>query len=401
MLKLSQILSEGKSVNVSRFIKKSLFYMCQEKVNPTNPGGVYRFLKNQLFLKDEKEITMITKLYCHNFKLNVHLNNCELSGDLILPVEVGHSEHLALSHHLEIDPYFIKLIQEGIPNYLAQYWNTLEDESYFIGTYIESKNATKQKVRHIIQTEGYEYWDEDFITYYIEVDHDNALYNAENDAIESQGNYDEDEMRTDLWIDDEYDDLIEEWLYEEEELKEKIGEHKIVKFKLEKLDKEKKIIEREIETLGFSLDYDEDEDGYSEMYNIDISEMTNTLHELETVIYELLSYNEGIEREIVDLEETIKKSNEEIKEYEGDKLVDRWIDHRKEMTLQDYIDDPLNYINDSGFTISEAEEEGLIDIDVESLITDSISDMGSHLGGHDNQTYWTEFNGEKYYIFRN
>jgi hypothetical protein len=71
------------------------------------------------------------------------------------------------------------------------------------------------------------------------------------------------------------------------------------------------------------------------------------------------------------------------------------------MTLQDYIDDPLNYINDSGFTISEAEEEGLIDIDVESLITDSISDMGSHLGGHDNQTYWTEFNGEKYYIFRN
>jgi len=27
--------------------------------------------------------------------------------------------------------------------------------------------------------------------------------------------------------------------------------------------------------------------------------------------------------------------------------------------------------------------------------------MGSHLGGHDNQTYWTEFNGEKYYIFRN
>ena len=66
MLKLSQILSEDKNNPINKFIKKCLYYMCQEEVSPSYGHKIYNFLTDKLFLKDEKEIVYIIKLYQHN-----------------------------------------------------------------------------------------------------------------------------------------------------------------------------------------------------------------------------------------------------------------------------------------------------------------------------------------------
>jgi hypothetical protein len=400
MLKLSQILLEDKNVHISRFIKKSLYYMCQEKVSPLQPDKVYDFLENKLYLKDEKEIMTITKLYCYNFmEKDIVSGKCEPKVNLGLPIENYSSEQLALSQYLALDPYFVELYKEGTVTDLAEYQNTLENTTYLIGTYEESINATKQKIKNIIYGgEGYEYWDDDYLSYYIEVDYDTASYNAENYAIDSQGNYDEDEMRVDLYVDDEYVDLIEEKELEEEELKYRITKYKTTKFKLEKLEKEKKIIEREIETLGFSLDYDDD--SYSEMYNIDISEMTDALHELETTIYEYLTYNEYVENEIFKLEEIIEQLKHTIEDYEGEELANKWIEHKTEMTLQDFMDNPIDYIESSGFTVNEAEEEGMIYVDADAIINDNSREMGTFLGDFGIESHNIKFEGVRYWIFR-
>ncbi len=138
------------------------------------------------------------------------------------------------------------------------------------------------------------------------------------------------------------------------------------------------------------------------MYNIDISEMTNTLHKLETVIFEYLSYNEQAETEISKLEEDIKKSTKEISKYEGEELQEMVIEELSEMYLQDYLDSPMEYIESSGLSISEAESEGMISIDEDTLINDHILDDGlaSVLATYDGISNTQILNGIRYHIYR-
>jgi hypothetical protein len=406
MLKLIKILNESKEpVKVNRFIEKSLYYMCQEEVNPTYINTVYIFLKNELYLKDEKEIAKIAKLYHYNFSLeDINENGCvEKEEGFTVPEEnYDDDKHLALAEYLSIDPFFISLnFSPQFDGYLPKYESKISSDDYLIGNHRESFAAAKQRIHDIIEDKGYEYWDEYWMREYIETDHDTALYNAEERAIEEQFNNEEDDMRIDLDVDDEYNGLREDRDSEVKELIEKRTEIKNIKFKLEKLYKEKKIIEREIETLGFSLDY-EDDDEYFDSYGIDISEMTDNLNELGGIIYEYLSYTDDTEKEINELEKSISDIDEEILKLEGESLSDKWIEFKTEMYLQDYTDDPLDYIDWGGFTIEEAELEGLIHVDEESLISDAMGEgMGEYLARHDGATNEIYFNGTKYYIFRN
>lgn len=404
MIKLSQILNEEvESVKLNRFEKRSLLYMCQEKVNPINILDVYEFLVEKLFIKNEEEIVKIIKLYKNNFSYeNVKIGECEKIGETIdLPKNEDYDEaKIVLGMFLSVNPYLIDT-NDTNDTYLGTYLNLLDDDEYLVGTYQEARNMAKQRIWDIIDQQGYSYFDEDWLSYYVEVDHQSAKYDAEERAKDDVLHYDDEELRGMIYVSDEYDGLIEDREYEEEELKEKISEYKIVNFKLEKLYKEKKIIEREIETLGFSLDYD-DEDGYNEMYNIDISEMTNTLHKLETVIFEYLSYNEQLETEISKLEEDIKKSTKEITKYEGEGLQEMAIEELSEMYLQDYLDSPMEYIESSGVSISEAESEGMISIESDTLINDHILDDGlaSVLATYDGISNTQILNGIRYHIYR-
>ena len=144
------------------------------------------------------------------------------------------------------------------------------------------------------------------------------------------------------------------------------------------------------------------------MYNVDISEMTDTLHELETVIFEHLSYIEQIESEIHELEEIIKESNEMIFKYEGEPLKEMAVVSLSEEYLQDYSDDPIAYIESAGFSIAESELEGLISIDEDGVVSEYIAgeSLGNILATYDGEenpiTFKDPINGEgfEYNIYR-
>ena len=397
---------EGESVKVNRFDMKALFYMCQEKVNPMNIDEVYNFLVDNLYLKNEEEIVKIIKLYKHNFSYEdiQEKGGCEMSEDSIdnLIREDYDEEKIVLGEWLGVNPYLLVMVSQPSENYLAEYREFKDENDYRVGTYRDVVSAAKKSVLDTIETEGYDYFDSDWLSYYIEIDEESAKYDAEERAKEDVVNYDDETLRDMIYVTNEYEGLIDDRKYEEYELKEKIGEYKIVKFKLEKLNKEKKIIEREIETLGFSLDYDNDDDGgYSEMYNVDISEMTDTLHKLETVIFEHLSYVEQLETEIHEVEETIKESNKLVYQYEGEDLKEMAVEVLSEDYLQKYSDDPITYVEDSGFTIGEAESEGMISINEDEVVREHVSnDRGFILADYDGLENTTIFNGIKYYIYR-
>lgn len=413
MLKLRKILNEGvEPIKVTRFDRSALVHMCEEKVNPINIKDVYDFLVEKLYLKNDEEIVKIIKLYKRNFSFENYKNGeCELIVDNIkLPKEEDYDEEkIALAQWLEINPYFLEIVGHPSDGYLAEYRDTIGGEDYRIGDYRHSVFAAKQWVRDTIDGEGYEYFDQIWLESHIEINQEQAEYDAEERAKDDVLHYSDEELRDMIYVTNEYEDLIDDREYEAEELKEKVGEYKIVKFKIEKLEKEKKIIEREIETLGFSLDYDnDDDDGYGEMYNVDISEMTDTLHELETVIFEHLSYIEQIESEIHELEEIIKESNEMIFKYEGEPLKEMAVVSLSEEYLQDYSDDPIAYIESAGFSIAESELEGLISIDEEGVVSEYIAgeSLGNILATYDGEenpiTFKDPINGEgfEYNIYR-
>ena len=413
MLKLRKILNEGvEPIKVTRFDRSALVHMCEEKVNPINIKDVYDFLVEKLYLKNDEEIVKIIKLYKRNFSFENLINGeCELIVDNIkLPKEEDYDEEkIALAQWLEINPYFLEIVGHPSDGYLAEYRDLIDGQDYRIGDYRNSVFAAKQWVRDTIDSEGYEYFDQIWLESHIEINQEQAEYDAEERAKDDVRHYSDEELRDMIYVTNEYEDLIDDREYEAEELKEKVGEYKIVKFKIEKLEKEKKIIEREIETLGFSLDYDnDDDDGYSEMYNVDISEMTDTLHELETVIFEHLSYTEQIESEIHELEEIIKESNEMIFKYEGEPLKEMAVVSLSEEYLQDYSDDPIAYIESAGFSIAESELEGLISIDEDGVVSEYIAgeSLGNILATYDGEenpiTFKDPINGEgfEYNIYR-
>jgi hypothetical protein len=139
------------------------------------------------------------------------------------------------------------------------------------------------------------------------------------------------------------------------------------------------------------------------MYDIDIDEMTDSLNELDTIIYENLSYVNQLESEIGVIEKSIEDINKSMSKLEGEELLDLAIENLSENYIQDYSDDPMSYIESSGYTIEEAENEGMITIDEEHVVTDYLNreGMGGILSSYNGDISEIKFKGETYYIFRN
>lgn len=403
-MKFRHILNEENvTVKLTMFEMRSLGYMCEEQLSPDDINGVYNFLKNILYLKNEEEIVKLIKLYSHLFSSeDVESGVCDKIKDtIVLPNDNYDIEPLILSEFLGVDPFLFEISDYGADGYLPEYRSILDDTHYSVGSYRHSRLAARQRIRDIIEMEGYSYFNDYFLEEYIEVDDISARYDAEERAKNDTLHYEEEELREMVYVADEYESLSDDREYEKEERKLKISEYKIVKFKLEKLEKEKKIIEREIETLGYSLDYDyDDDDGYNEMYDIDIGEMTDSLNELDTIIYENLSYLNQLESEIGSIEKNIEETSKLMRNFEGEELNELAIEILSEDYLTEYTNDPISYIESSGLSIEEAEGEGMITIDEEDVVTGFINreGVGSILG--DGNTYRLEFKGELYSIFR-
>jgi hypothetical protein len=404
-MKFRHILNEENvTVKLNRFEMRSLGYMCEEQLSPKNIDDLYYFVKEYLFLKNDEEIVKLIKLYSHLFSSeDVESGVCNKIKDTIdLPNDNYDIEPLILSQFLGVDPFLFEVVDHGGDGYLPEYRNILDDIYYSVGNYRVSRMAARQRIRDIIESEGYSYFNnDDLLEDYIEVDDRSARYDAEERAKNDTLHYEEEELREMVYVADEYESLSDDREYEKEERKLKISEYKIVKFKLEKLEKEKKIIEREIETLGYSLDYDyDDDDGYNEMYDIDIGEMSDSLNELDTIIYENLSYLNQLESEIGSIEKNIEETSKLMRNFEGEELVELAIESLSEDYLTEYTNDPMSYIESSGLSIEEAEGEGMITIDEEDVITGFLNREGVDciLGGC--YGYTLDFKGESYNIFR-
>ena len=115
-MKFRHILNEENvTVKLTRFEMKSLGYMCEEQLSPDDINGVYNFLKNILYLKNEEEIVKLIKLYSHLFSSeDVESGVCnKIKDTIVLPNDNYDIEPLILSEFLGVDPFLFEISDYG------------------------------------------------------------------------------------------------------------------------------------------------------------------------------------------------------------------------------------------------------------------------------------------------
>ena len=165
--------------------------------------------------------------------------------------------------------------------------------------------------------------------------------------------------------------LVDEYLDAKEYIKETLkvinglkSENQQLTHKMRRVEKEIKIIELEMERLVDVVDYGEDEEEYHSMYTEDINELEEKLRKLEPKHVELYNEMDDINKSISELEIDSSHYYDIYEKYNNEETFKNlYINSRTEQIAEDFFSDPMYYVEESGYTIDSAIDEGIIEFD--------------------------------------
>ena len=279
---------------------------------------------------------------------------------------------------------------------------------YYVGDIDAVHREAEIKIREKLDEEGWDFFSNSYLIDYVEINQHVLDYNVTEIARDeyeygiSKSKFDV-ELKENLLknIDkyDEYQDLK----YTFDELTEtKKGIDKTflgLDNNINKLEKEKKIIEIEIERLGDITDYGDDEDSYSTEFEGELEDLENKLNKIENRLeeaeYEYNQYYKDYDSLVDELEDV----TEDLSEYEGENFKKLYMSIRKEKLKEDYSYDIENYVDELTLTMGEAIADNVLKIgDVDYLIDEAIKRDGPEyfIGDLTKDVFF--YNGEEYYI---
>lgn len=430
MMKFNNILKEekeGKTVTLTNMDRKLLNILQKQKVDPKIPLGVIKFLTMTLAIDDPELVTRLTKLYHFNWKPGMFecdgIREDECIEDFSemkkgrIDAEEGYDTPIeALSLALNIDPFFITRTWEGsfgthtyLPEYNVIYPsllspNRMNEEDYLIARgWDQAYDAAYTRVREDWEENGVEWFSESFVEPFTEVSYDWIENEAERRAHDDAANAgDEEDMREELGVTTDYNSYVDDMGFVKEDVVKTLTAIQEAEFKRDEIEKEKILLEKEIETLGGDIEYDDDNPNYTE-FSEEIERLQTKLNQMEGWFEETKTIVELLYQDHSNLQLDIKEIKETLSKYEGEKLLDDYfIWKTKEWT--DIIErEPLDYLsNYLDMTLGDAIDDGYIIVDEEALIEGAIESDGiSHfLATQDGHEEYEEFNGVDYYFYR-
>jgi hypothetical protein len=227
------------------------------------------------------------------------------------------------------------------------------------------EEATRNLRDEIIDT-GWEYYDNyNILGNFIELNINDVYYNAYEGAKEKYEEYlsasekNREEYKRVLLKDM---GLVDEYLDAKEYIKETLkvinglkSENQQLTHKMRRFEKEIKIIELEMGRLVDVVDYGED-----------IYELEEKLRKLEPKHVELYNEMDDINKSISELEIEIDSSHyyDIYEKYNNEETFKNlYINSRTEQIAEDFFSDPMYYVEESGYTIDSAIDEGIIEFD--------------------------------------
>jgi hypothetical protein len=397
MIKFSNIIKE--SFEISYDDIKSYFRVFNALHKSGFKSGeidsVLKFLTDTLSIDFETSFK-ISLLFDKNYKSDGEYKFIN-PEDWVIPSEKNITyEQKVVSEYYNVPPLAFKLvnnkdyqIDDGetfVP--LIKYKNLTNVLYINIIDYDSVIEEAARNLRDEIIESGWEYYDNyNILRNFIELNKNDVYYNAEEAAKERYGEYItrsessreiyKQELIDELGLVDEYLDAkgyIEETLEVINGLK---SENQQLTHKMRRVEKEIKIIELEMERLVDVVDYGEDEEEYHSMYTEDIYELEEKLRKLESIYDELYNEMDDNNKSISELEIDSSYYYDIYEKYNNEETFKNiFIYNRAEQLAEDFFRDPMYYLEESGYTIDSAIDEGIIEFDEENALNEILERRG-------------------------
>ena len=267
----------------------------------------------------------------------------------------------------------------------------------------QAYDAAYTRVREDWEENGVEWFSESFVEPFTEVSYDWIENEAERRAHDDAANAgDEEDMREELGVSSDYNSYVDDMGFVKEDIVKILTQIQEAEFKRDEIEKEKILLEKEIETLGGDIEYDDDNPNYTE-FSEEIERLQTKLNQMEGWFEETKTIIELLYQDHSNLQLDIKEIKETIDKYEGEKLLDDYFIAKTEEWTDIIEREPLDYLsNYLDMTLGDAIEDGYITVDEDALIEGAIDSDGiSHfLATQDGHEEMEEFDGTDYYFYR-
>ena len=428
-MKLYNLISESNDSNVTYteltpIDRKLLQFMLGKGINYKDEKLIYKFIKETLAIDDLETQIRLINLYKLNAYTAQKLEKGFLEMDKVVELDTTDSndytkvlaEFKGLPETFVVEEYRGD-IRDYYNTYLPEYriFDVARNgyESYQIARdYGEAWNAAQTRVYDIIQSEGYDALNQEWLMGYVEPDEREIELYVREGTEERVRDYDEDELRDQL-----FDYNREDWdIYEGAKYDTKLYKEEIKKLSLEIQEKEFKkdnveseliVLEKDIERLDY---YSDDETNYRDMeYSEEIDELQSTYNNYKRIFDELELYLEESYKELDKLQTNLEESKTILEKYSGESLIEMYIEEVTANKTEEFVDDIDSFLRYGSMEISEAYEYGYIHIDSDEVMEGAVSDdgLGHWLAGYDggeNEETITLEDGnysDPFYLFRN
>lgn len=428
-MKLFNLISESNDSNIkytelTPIDRKLLQFMLGKGINYKDEKLIYKFIKETLAIDDLETQIRLINLYKLNAYTAQKLEKGFLEMDKVVDLDTTDSndytkvlaEFKGLPEIFVVEEYRGD-IRDFYNTYLPEYriFDVARNgyESYQIARdYGEAWNAAQTRVYDIIQSEGYDAFNQEWLMGYVEPDEREIELYVREGTEERVRDYDEDELRGQL-----FDYNSEDWdIYEGAEYDTKLYKEEIKKLSLEIQEKEFKkdnveseliVLEKDIERLDY---YSDDETNYRDMeYSEEIDELQSTYNNYKRIFDELELYLEESYKELDKLQTNLEESKTILEKYSGESLIEMYIEEVTANKTEEFVDDIDSFLRYGSMEISEAYEYGYIHIDSDEVMEGAVSDdgLGHWLAGYDggeNEETITLEDGnysDTFYLFRN
>jgi predicted nucleic acid-binding Zn-ribbon protein len=372
---------------------------------------LYNYLINN-FNTDPEDTQKIILIYSDVKNENIDFKNV---NDIHTP-NIDYSSYdekrLAFAEFINVDPVFVKPFATYLSN-LSSFKVLIPSISYstryvyYIGDFYAVYRESEMKIREKLDEEGWDYFSHSFLIDYVEINRQYLDYNVTEIAKEeyereigsSKFNVESKEnLLKNIDKYDEYEDL--KYTFDElTETKKEIDKTFLgLDNNINKLEKEKRIIEIEIERLSDITDYGDDEDSYSTEFEGEIEDLENKLNKIENRLEEAeYEYNQHY-KDYDSLVDELEDVTEDLSKYEGDNFEKLYMTIRKEKLKEDYSYDIEGYVDELGLTLGEAISDNILIVDEEYIISEAIEKDGPEYFIGDLTKDVFIYNGEEYYV---
>ena len=427
-MKLYNLISESNDSNIkytelTPIERKFLQFILGKGIIYNNDKLIYKFIKDTLAIDDLETQTRLINLYLLNALNAMKLDKGFLEMDKVVELDTTDSNDYrkVLSEFKGLPETFVVEVYKGQINdaydtYLPEYrvFDVARGqyETYQIARDSdEAWRAAETRVYNIIDSEGYDALNQEWLMAYVEPDEEEIESYVREGTEERARDYDEDELRDELFgyrpsAGDNYESAIDEIEFTKEEIKKLTLEIQEKEFKKDEIEAELIVLEKDIERIDY---YSDDETNYRDMeYSEEIDELQQQYNDYKRIFEEIEIYLEQSYRELDKHQTELEEQKEIIEEYSGDSLIDLYVEEVTADRTYEFVDDIDSFLDYASLHLSEAYDYGYITIDKDRVIEAAVSSdgVGHWLAGYDgyeNEETITLEDGnysDPFYLFR-